>query len=123
MEPPTTPTTIGQDLEKSAPKSYTSSGHEGRPVEEAASYVDIDEDQIVRKVDWKILPIMLACYILQFVDKVAINVSPHISYSRVGSRTDHEIVQQRHGHSGRSEDERKRLLLDGDLLFHLVHGL
>ena len=28
-----------------------------------------------RKIDWHIVPIMFACYTLQFLDKVAINVS------------------------------------------------
>lgn len=28
-----------------------------------------------RKIDWRIVPIMFACYVLQFIDKVVINVS------------------------------------------------
>jgi hypothetical protein len=28
-----------------------------------------------RKIDWHIVPIMFACYVLQFLDKVVINVS------------------------------------------------
>jgi hypothetical protein len=28
-----------------------------------------------RKIDWRIVPIMFVCYVLQFVDKVVINVS------------------------------------------------
>lgn len=27
-----------------------------------------------RKIDWRIVPIMFACYVLQFIDKVVINV-------------------------------------------------
>lgn len=32
-----------------------------------------------RKIDWHIVPIMFACYILQFLDKVVINVSSILS--------------------------------------------
>lgn len=35
---------------------------------------EIDEKKLMRKVDWRIVPIMFACYTMQFVDKVNINV-------------------------------------------------
>ena len=34
----------------------------------------VDDKRLVRKVDWRIVPIMFACYTMQFVDKVNINV-------------------------------------------------
>ncbi len=35
----------------------------------------IDLVALRRKVDWRIVPIMFACYTMQFIDKVMINVS------------------------------------------------
>lgn len=35
----------------------------------------VDEKLVVRKIDWRIIPIMFACYTMQFLDKVLINVS------------------------------------------------
>ncbi|KAJ6110881.1 allantoate permease [Penicillium sp. IBT 16267x] len=34
---------------------------------------DIDEKRLVRKIDWMIMPLMWACYNLQYLDKVLIN--------------------------------------------------
>lgn len=36
----------------------------------------VNEKQLLRKIDWRIIPIMFACYTMQFLDKVLINVSP-----------------------------------------------
>lgn len=36
----------------------------------------VNEKLVVRKIDWRIIPIMFACYTMQFLDKVLINVSP-----------------------------------------------
>ncbi|KAL0633011.1 hypothetical protein Q9L58_008073 [Maublancomyces gigas] len=33
----------------------------------------VDEKLVVRKIDWRIIPIMFACYTMQFLDKVLIN--------------------------------------------------
>lgn len=46
-------------------------GHKG----EGADDVDVDLVKLRRKIDWRIVPIMLAAYTMQFVDKVMINVS------------------------------------------------
>ncbi|TVY44230.1 Thiamine pathway transporter [Lachnellula occidentalis] len=35
--------------------------------------VDIDEKKLVRKIDWMVMPLMFACYILQYLDKTLIN--------------------------------------------------
>lgn len=36
----------------------------------------VSEKELLRKIDWRIVPIMFACYTMQFVDKILINVSP-----------------------------------------------
>ncbi len=35
----------------------------------AGSGVEIDEKKLIRKVDWMIMPLMFACYYLQYTDK------------------------------------------------------
>jgi hypothetical protein len=40
-----------------------------------AESTGIDLAALRRRIDWRIVPIMFACYVLQFVDKVVINVS------------------------------------------------
>lgn len=35
---------------------------------------NIDLKRLRRKVDWRIVPLMFACYTLQFLDRVALNV-------------------------------------------------
>lgn len=58
--------------EKDLDKAYLyMKGHEG----EGADDVDVDLVKLRRKIDWRIVPIMLAAYTMQFVDKVMINVS------------------------------------------------
>lgn len=34
-----------------------------------------DDKKLLRKIDWKILPIMFFTYFLQMIDKISINVS------------------------------------------------
>ncbi|KAF7125849.1 hypothetical protein CNMCM5793_002142 [Aspergillus hiratsukae] len=41
--------------------------------EGTVSVSDIDEKNLVRKIDWMIMPLMWACYNLQYLDKVLIN--------------------------------------------------
>jgi hypothetical protein len=36
---------------------------------------NVDIGKIRRKVDWRIVPLMFACYLMQFLDKVILNVS------------------------------------------------
>ena len=65
--------------EKDLDKAYLyMKGHEG----EGADDVDIDLVKLRRKIDWRIVPIMLAAYTMQFVDKVMINVSNDRSEER-----------------------------------------
>jgi hypothetical protein len=35
----------------------------------------VDETKLLRKIDWSIIPILMAAYFLQFLDKVIYNVS------------------------------------------------
>jgi hypothetical protein len=58
--------------------------HGERDLDDAFEYLhthtDAESDAVNlpalrRKIDWHIIPIMFACYVLQFVDKVVINVS------------------------------------------------
>jgi hypothetical protein len=35
--------------------------------------LEINEKQLVRKIDWRILPVLCAAYIVQFMDKVVLN--------------------------------------------------
>lgn len=62
----------------------TSDIHKGADIDAALYYIQnatktgsfVNEKQLLRKIDWRIVPIMFACYTMQFVDKVLINVSP-----------------------------------------------
>lgn len=45
--------------------------------EEQTSRVDLR--RLRRKVDWRIVPLMFACYTLSFLDKVALNVSHNLN--------------------------------------------
>ena len=58
-------------------------GHEG----EGADDVDVDLAKLRRKIDWRIVPIMLAAYTMQFVDKVMINVSTTKKFNNEAMRT------------------------------------
>jgi hypothetical protein len=45
------------------------------PLEEDLDEIrDVDEKALLRRIDWRIVPIMFFCYIMQFVDKVLVNV-------------------------------------------------
>jgi hypothetical protein len=37
----------------------------------------VNEAKLIRKIDWSIIPILMAAYFLQFVDKVIYNVRIH----------------------------------------------
>jgi len=42
--------------------------------EAAGSVFDINEKALVRRIDYGIVPLMFFCYLMQFLDKVLINV-------------------------------------------------
>jgi hypothetical protein len=39
------------------------------------SLFDINENVLVRKIDYRIVPLLFSCYLMQFLDKVLINYS------------------------------------------------
>jgi len=43
--------------------------------EATGSIHNINERALVRKIDYRIVPLMFFCYLMQFLDKVMINVS------------------------------------------------
>jgi hypothetical protein len=43
--------------------------HEGEGVEMTVK----DEQELVRKIDWMIMPLMFGCYVAQYLDKTLIN--------------------------------------------------
>ncbi|KAL3420336.1 allantoate permease [Phlyctema vagabunda] len=44
-----------------------------RREDEHGSLTEIDEKKLLRKIDWMVMPLMFACYILQYLDKTLIN--------------------------------------------------
>ena len=40
----------------------------------AEESLSVDLDNVHRKVDWRIVPVMLLCYTVQFIDKTLLNV-------------------------------------------------
>lgn len=68
------------DLEKTAATTATATKEKGdivlRFLEENhdASHLDeVNDKDVVRKIDWRVVPLMLLCYTLQFLDKVVLN--------------------------------------------------
>ena len=59
-----------------------------------------------RKADWHIVPLTFLCYLLNLIDKVAYNVSEHIT-KPCFEPPDSFIVRWRYGYEGRSETEGK----------------
>ena len=50
----------------------------------------IDLKALRRKIDWRIVPVMFLCYVMQFVDKVMINVClTHESHIGIWTDVDH----------------------------------
>lgn len=43
--------------------------------------VDVDEKVLVKKIDWMIVPIMFACYFLQYLDKSLCRLIPPCSFA------------------------------------------
>ncbi|KAK8108515.1 hypothetical protein PG984_014316 [Apiospora sp. TS-2023a] len=41
--------------------------------ESAGTITEVDEKKLVRKIDWRIVPLMWACYNLQYLDKTLVN--------------------------------------------------
>lgn len=76
---------IGDGASTSSPVSDNHNRSKSGGMDTALAYIQnagnnsgssINEKQLLRKIDWRIVPIMFACYTMQFIDKVLINVSP-----------------------------------------------
>jgi hypothetical protein len=74
----------GSETETTSAASPTFRAERDDDLDEAFKYLHdhtdaesagIDLAALRRRIDWRIVPIMFACYVLQFVDKVVINVS------------------------------------------------
>jgi hypothetical protein len=63
------PQTAGSIESRDVDKAYLYLNHHGQV------HDSVDLKALRRKIDWWIVPIMFACYTLQFIDKVVINVS------------------------------------------------
>lgn len=107
----------GVSNEKDLDKAYLyMKGHEGEGAEE----VGVDLVKLRRKIDWRIVPIMLAAYTMQFVDKVMINVSATAEYDEKdeedweGGEKDQRLIENtvrcRHGYHQRPQTRRQQLL-------------
>jgi len=84
---------------------------------------DISSKKLRRKIDRHVVPIMFACYLLQFLDKVMINVSGKIrplGPSEQSSHLEFCLVCRHHGPPDRPEDVRGTILLDSDCLLHRI---
>ena len=87
----------GQTINRSAslsppPKLAVQHDHAGiqeRDLDRAYKYLESKDDgsapadelsmrALRRKIDWRIVPIMFACYTMQFIDKVLLNVRVHL---------------------------------------------
>jgi hypothetical protein len=70
-------TALPASFEKQIPELATVTSKMATPMktEAAGSVVDINEKALVRRIDYRIVPLMFFCYLMQFFDKVLINGS------------------------------------------------
>ena len=78
------------DLEKEK-VIHTEQVHNGNmTAEEAAFLADFTEDQrkaVVRKVDWRLVPMLLVLYLISFIDRANIGRRRSFLLTRPGSRS------------------------------------
>lgn len=70
---------------------------------EEGTVVSIDEKTLVKKIDWMIVPIMFACYFLQYLDKSLCKSDHTLAYSSVLMH--HSKLCGSHGHQGRCQSD------------------
>lgn len=77
---------------------------------------------LMRRVDWRILPVMFLTYFLQFLDKLSLNVFPfsQLACDSGESGLKNKTVRQRYGPPNRPGHEWERLLLASNGIFHCV---
>lgn len=86
-------------------------GKDGKDLDKAYIYLTqhnnadetVDLKALRRKIDWWIVPIMFACYTMQFIDKVMINVSRISKKSSIELSANVFAVCRRHGNKQRFE--------------------
>ena len=66
---------------------------------EEGTVVSIDEKTLVKKIDWMIVPIMFACYFLQYLDKSLREFDHTLAYGYL--LTCHSELCGSHGHQRR----------------------
>jgi hypothetical protein len=87
MEKDTHSVVVGDASSSSSPSPTTVDQSKHAGMDSALAYIQnagsngdeatgASDKSLLRKIDWRIVPIMFACYTMQFVDKVLINVSP-----------------------------------------------
>lgn len=62
---------LEKQAEMSSPKMVSEIKQEQ---EHPSSIFEINEKSLIRKIDYHIVPLMFLCYLMQFLDKVLINV-------------------------------------------------
>ena len=85
---------------------------------------DVNEKKLMRKIDWRIIPLMFFCYLLQFLDKVLINVRFFLILKSSGNTAQLTLtVCERYGRAKRPTYGRPGLFLDGDSIFYWLYNL
>lgn len=88
-KPPVLPAAVSPRLGSASPPVKPSRDHgvvDERDLDQAYKYLEAKDHgttdvealnlkALRRKIDWRIVPIMFACYTMQFIDKVLLNVS------------------------------------------------
>jgi MFS family permease len=70
---------------------------------EEGTVVSIDEKTLVKKIDWMIVPIMFACYFLQYLDKSLRKLNRTLAYDNL--LTYHSELCGSHGHQRRCQPD------------------
>jgi len=72
---------------------------------EEGTVVSIDEKILVKKIDWMIVPIMFACYFLQYLDKSLRKIDHILTYDLLP--TYHSELCSSHGYPGRCQPDNR----------------
>ena len=110
--PPSTASSLPSEVRDRGPTTH-------KDVDQAFVFLDLAHhnhagaetpysDALRRRVDWRIVPIMFACYTMQYLDKVLLNVSLLPSLLRLDSCS-LSTVCLGHGPEQRSQTCRQRL--------------
>ena len=70
---------------------------------------------LLRKIDWRIVPIMFFVYLMNLIDKVALNVSEKRGVTTIWA--DRSLVRRSDGAQQRSQPARRRIFEHSDGIF------